>query len=74
MAGPSAFVADPNVFLGGQTAPAHHLRRVMIPASVPANLEKEARGIWTAGKETANRRPEGLDLRKLKGPDITRSG
>ena len=41
MAGPSAFVAGPNVFLGGQTAPAHHLRRVMILAAAAANLKRE---------------------------------
>ncbi len=67
MAGPSVFVADPNVFLGGQTAPAHHLRRVMILAAAAASMEKKLAGY----ERLANKRPtgdrRGLDLRKLKG-------
>jgi hypothetical protein len=55
MAGPSAFVAGPNVFLAGQTAPAHHLRRVMIPASASANLEREL----AECERLANKRPTG---------------
>jgi hypothetical protein len=61
-------MAGPNVFLGGPTAPAHHLRRVMIPAAAAANLERELADMngWQTNGQPAT---GGLDLRKLKGHD-----
>ena len=48
-------MAGPNVFLGGQTAPAHHLRRVMILAFAAANLESKL----AEYERLANKRPSG---------------